>query len=113
MAINSVQLNQAASIAGLGTTTFNVVTAGEYSVGCESTLPQSSALQIVINQNGSPIVTVGGAVTNPTPTQPSLAANAKLACAATDVITVVLSSANAVDGLPNSVKSIINIFQGE
>ena len=124
---NSLQLNTASVFAGLGTTTFTVVTAGLYTVNCESFLPYrasgspgdstvtagGSGLQIVINQNGSPVVTVGGSSTNPTPTQPILSASARLNCAATDVITVVLSSANAVDAVPNSVKSIINLYQGE
>ena len=123
---NSLQLNTSSPFAGLGTGTYTVVTAGNYRVTCKSTLPYeqgtsnnssvtpstSSALQIVINQNGSPIVTVGGAANNPTPTQPSLVASAELQCAAADVITVVLSSANAIDAVPNTVKSIINLYQG-
>jgi hypothetical protein len=124
---NSLQLNTSTVFAGLGTSTFTVVTAGLYTVRFKSTLPYiaagtsnnstvtagGSALQVVVNQNGSPVLTVGGSATNPTPTQPSLGSSVVINCAAADVITVVLSSANAVDALPNSVKTIINLFQGE
>lgn len=127
MATNSLQLNTSSPVAGLGTSTYNVLVAGQYTVNVQSTLPfeqgtfnnssvvpsVASALQIVINQNGSPIVTVGGAAPAVTPTQPSLGATAHLSCAVNDVITVVLSSANAIDGIPNSVKSTINLYQGE
>lgn len=127
MATNSLQLNTSSPVAGLGTSTFNVVTAGMYTVSVQSTLPYesgtfnmsdvipsvASALQIVINLNGTPQVTIGGSATNPTPSQPSMGTSARLQCAASDVITVVLSSANAIDNQPNSVKSTINLFQGE
>lgn len=112
MATNSLQLNQSNPVAGLGTSTYNVLTAGVYFVEVKSTIPLASALQIVINQNGSPIVTSGGTATDPTPTQESIGAACSIQCAAADVITVVLSSANAVDGLPNAVKSIVNLYQG-
>lgn len=124
---NSLQLNTSTVFAGLGTSTFTVITAGLYTVQFKATLPYlaagspgnstvtsgGSALQVVINQNGSPVLTAGGASTNPTPTQPSLGGSVVISAAASDVITVVLSSANAVDALPNAVKTIINLFQGE
>lgn len=126
---NSVMINQAASVAGLGTTSYTVTAAdaGFITVNVQSTIPhdpgsqlnsaqvspQASALQIVINQNGTPKVTVGGSAQNPTPNQPSMGAVAKLQCVAGDVITVVLSSANSADANPNAVKSTINLYQGE
>lgn len=113
MALNSLQLNTASPVAGLGTSTYNVVTAGEYTVAIQSTLPQGSALQIVINLNGAAQVTIGGAAANPTPTQPSIGTSVRLLCAATDVITVVLTSANNIDTEPNAVKSVINLYAGE
>lgn len=113
MALNSLQLNTSSPVAGLGTSLFNVVTAGMYSLDVKSTLPTGSGLQIVINQNGSPVLTSGGVSTNPTPTQPSLGCGVKLQCAASDVLTVVLSSSNNVDSNPNAVKSVINLYQGE
>lgn len=127
MAADSLRLNSSSPVAGLGTSTYNVLADGIYSVNVQSTLPYTSgssyyssdtmpvdsALQIVINKNGSAQVTVGGATGNPTPSQPILSAGAKLQCVATDVITVVLSSSAAIDAQPNSVKSVINLFQGE
>lgn len=113
MALNTLQLNTSTAVAGLGTSLYNIVIAGIYNVTVSSTLPLASGLQIVVNQNGSPKLTFGGASTNPTPTQPSISARVHLGCAVNDVITVVLSSANVVDNQPNSVKSIINLYQGE
>jgi hypothetical protein len=113
MATNSLQLNTASPVAGLGTSLFNVVLPGEYTVEFKSTLPLGSNLQVVVNKNGGPVLTVGGLSTNPSATQPILGSSVRMACVATDIITVVLSSANAVDALPNSVKSIINLYQGE
>ena len=126
MTINSLQLNVSTPVAGLGTQTFNVVTAGLYTVAFNFTIPfvqgtsansastvGQSALQIVVNQNGSPLLTVGGTSTNPTPTQPSIGSSIHIQCAASDVITVVTSSANAVDAVPNAVKGIVNVYQGE
>ncbi len=106
----TLNLNSTQAVAGLGTSTYTVITAGAYFVDCQSTLPPSSGLQIVINLNGSPVLTTGGATTNPTPTQMSIGGAARILCAATDVITVVLSSSNAVDANPNAVKSTINLF---
>jgi len=115
------------AVAGLGTFSYTVVSDGMYSVECKSTLPYesgtynnssvtpsvASALQIEIKQNSTSKVLVGGSASNPTPTQPSLAAATKLQCVAGDVINVILSSANAIDNQPNSVKSNINLFLGE
>jgi hypothetical protein len=122
---NSLPINVSTPFAGLGTATATIVTAGLYTCSCESTIPfvqgtsanssstvGQSALQIVINQNGTPVVTVGGSASNPTPTQPSLGAIARLQCSASDVITIVLTSANAVDAVANAVKSIMNLYQG-
>lgn len=122
----TLQLNASTPVAGLDTCTYTVLADGEFKVSCQSTIPHDaggtslyssqtspfkSALQIVINLNGSPVVTVGGASNNPTPSQPQLAAVATIEAEATDVITVVLSSANAADKVPNAVKSIVNLFQ--
>lgn len=124
---NGLQLNTSTPFAGLGTATYTIVTTGIYTVSVKSTIPYiaagtsnnstvttgGSALQIVINQNGSPILTSGGVSTNPTPTQPSLGARISFQATAADVITVVFSSANAVDAVPNAVKSIINLYAGQ
>ena len=82
------------------------------SANSSSTTGQSG-LQVVVNQNGSPVLTVGGSSTNPTPTQPSIGSSVRIQCAASDTLTVVLSSSNAVDSTLNAVKGIINVYQGE
>jgi hypothetical protein len=116
-------LNTSTVFAGLGTNTFTVVTPGLYTVAFTSTIPYraagssldssstagGSSLQVVVNLNGSPALTIG----SPSPTQPSLGGSVHLQCAASDVITVVLSSAAAADNALNAVKTIINLFQGE
>lgn len=128
MTINSVQLNTSSPFAGLGTATFNVVTAGLYTVAVTSTIPYvaagsadtsttaaldpaASALSILIKLNGSTVT--GGTSVAPTPTQPSVGLTVRIQAAASDVITVVFSSSAQADAAPNAVKSIINLYQGE
>lgn len=108
---NSLQLEGNSVVSGLGTFTYTVLAANRLEVQVKSTIPAGSGLLIVINNNGSPLVSSGGDSTNPTPTQPSLGASTIANFAAADVITVVLSSSNAVDALPNAVKSVISLFQ--
>lgn len=124
---NSFVANQAASIAGTGDFTFTVVDAGSYTLSCKTTIPcdpsgsslksdatdpAQSALQIVLKQNSTTLVTVGGTATNPTPRQGSMAASTTMLCSAGDVVHVVLSSANAIDAVANNVKSVINFYLG-
>lgn len=109
---NDLQLNKAIPLEGLGDFTYTVVTAGSYTVGIKSTLPANSALSIVIKQNSTTRLTIGGATGNPTPTQQAIGTSYSQYFAASDVIHVVLSSSASVDALPNSVKSTINLFLG-
>lgn len=113
-------LNQTASINGLGTFSSTVASAGPVVLSCQCTIPgsvdiegtQQSNLQIVLKQNSTTLITVGGSSANPTPTQGSLAASYQASAAASDVFHVVLSSSNAIDSVPNAVKGIINFFSG-
>lgn len=123
MTINALQLNTSTPVVGLGTQTFNVVTAGLYTCAPNFTIPYrasgqpgdstslvgASSLQIVINLNGSPILTLA----NPSPTQPSMGGSVRFQAAASDVVTVVLTSSAAADAAFNAVKGIVNLFQGE
>lgn len=127
MATNSLSLGSSA-VAGLGTFSFTVVTAGLYTLACNSTLPYTSGtsvnsqgpqpvdsnLQIVLSQTGSTSasVTIGGATANPTPSQPSMGTSIRVNAAAGDVLSVVLSSTAAIDSVPNNVKSAVNLYQG-
>jgi hypothetical protein len=126
---NSLSLN-ANEVAGLGTFSYTVPVggAGLYTLSCQSTLPYeqgtfnnssvtpsvASALQVVLRQTGSASVsiTIGGSATNPTPTQPAIGTSSRFQVADGDVLSVVLSSANSIDAQPNSVKSVVNLYQG-
>ena len=124
MTINSFNINTSTVVAGLGTQTCNVVTAGLYTLAVNFTIPYQasgssansasttggSSCQIVVNQNGTPVLTLAAPVS---PTQPSMGGSVRIQCAANDVITVVLSSAAAVDNALNAVKGTINFYQGE
>jgi len=126
---NSLAMNRSQSVAGLGTFQYTCTSAdaGEVTVAVQSTIPrdpgsllnsaqaspEASALQIVIKQNGSSIVTIGGSSTNPTQSQPALGTSTTLQCSSGDVIAVVFSSANSIDAQPNTVKSVINLYQGK
>lgn len=107
----TLQLNATQPVAGLGTSTYTALVTSAYEVQVQTTLPAGSGVQIVVNKNGTPVVTVGGVAANPTPTQPSIGAQCRIQATATDVINVVLSSSNAVDSQPNAVKSTIALFQ--
>lgn len=122
---NGLQLNTATVFAGLGTSTFTVTSANAGLLTCQikSTIPciaagssanssvttGGSGLSIVVNKNGSPILTIA----NPSPTQPLMGGSVSAQFAATDVITVVLSSSAVADAGLNAIKSIINLYQGE
>lgn len=112
MAANTLNLNTSNPVSGIGTQSFNIVNAGQYTVEVKSTLPLGSNLSITINKNGSAVVpTSGGLTTDPTPTQQSIGASANFQCAAADLVQVVFASSNAVDSLPDAVKSIVNFYQ--
>lgn len=127
MTINSLSTNQSTPVAGLGTQTYNVPTAGLYTVGFKifcpyqasgsagdsTSLVGQSALQVVVALNGVTKLTQGGTAQYPNPSTEIVGGSVLLQCAANDAITVVLSSANAVDAAPNAVKGIINIYAGE
>ena len=125
MTVNAISPVQSTPWTGLGTATYNILTTANYTVQVQMTIPYvaagssdnsttaatdpaASALQIVINNNGSPVLTLS----NPSPTQPSLSGSAHFLGTAGQTITVVLSSTAAADAVPNAVKGIINVFQG-
>lgn len=110
---NDLQVDTSTPVAGLGTFVYTTTVTGIYTLDCQSTLPNNSALQIVLKKNSSTLITAGGATANPTPTQPTLGARTQIQCTAGDTVSVVLSSANNIDTQPNSVKSMVNLFFGE
>lgn len=68
----------------------------------------TSTLSVVVNQNGSPILTLANFV----PGQNAVEFSKQLLGAVNDVITVVLSSSSASDKTLNGVQSTIAINQG-
>ncbi len=121
MTINSLSPIASTAVAGLSTQTFNVVTAGNYTVAVNYFIPYVAAgssadssemtgseLQLLIKLNGSTKLTLSA----PAPTQPTLSGSVVMLCAAADVITVVPSSSATVDNALNAIKGIINIYQG-
>lgn len=123
MTINSLSSVQSTVIAGLGTQTFNVVTAALYTCEFKIFVPYQasgssnnssvttggSSLVVVVNLNGSPVLTTSV----PSPTQAIVGGSVRIQAAVGDVITVVLSSAAAADNALNAIKGIVNIYQGE
>ena len=105
MALN-LKDTQANVEAGLNTYTYTVPAAGIYQFSCQSTVVPPSGLSIVINKNGSPVAT--SATPGATQNFISIAA-VNVKCAASDVITFVLTSAQAIDSQLQNVKSIVNI----
>lgn len=127
MTINSLSSIASTVVGGLGTQTYNVVTAGLYTCAVNFTIPYQasgssadsahpvggSSLQIVVNQDtgGGPVAKL--TLSSPSPTQPSMGGSVRLQCSAGDVITVVLSSAAVVDNAANAIKGTVNIYLGE
>lgn len=79
------------------------ITAGNYGT------PAISGLDVVIKQGS----TVLGRFGFPTPTQPIMGGSVLVQAAASDVLTIVLSSLSTADNALNAVKTIVNLYQGE
>lgn len=94
---------------GLTTSTFTIPTAGIYYVSFQCSEVPPSGLTVVVNNNGSPIFTAPVI----TPTQIALQFKINHLFAATDVVTIVTSSASAIDSQLNTVKTSVSIGQGE
>jgi hypothetical protein len=100
-------------ISGLGTYAITVPRAGNYTLGCSCTIPLNSGLQIQLSQSGGTSVTktIGGSSANPTPTQQILGTSYQFECAASDVLTVALTSSAAADQLANAIQGTITVFR--
>lgn len=102
---NVLMANQSQAIAGLGTWTFTVLTAGVYVCDVESFMEQGSGLSISILQNSSNLKTSIPV----SPLQETLFVDAKCYGNPGDTINIVLSSSVALDTIPNNLKSIISV----
>ncbi len=103
--------NKSLTSTGLGTiATVTVPEASYYNVQGKISTPNitagssaNSSLVVVVNKNGSPEYTGAAG---------SRGFSTTIACAAADVITVVLTSAAAVDANLNTIKSTVTISVG-
>lgn len=93
---------------GLGTFTFVIPATGIYYVRLQSTQIPTSALSIVINDNGSPVFTA--------PTlgvaQSAIQFDYSQSYTSGHTVTIVLSSSNANDNLLNSIQTAASIGLG-
>jgi hypothetical protein len=106
---NVLVLNKPQVLSGLGTMTYVIAADGLYSVRVVSTEVPPSGVTIVVKQNGATKYTAPVLAQ----TQGSIQFKfSPLVCVATDVIDVILSSAQAIDSQINNVKSSISIEQG-
>jgi hypothetical protein len=105
MASTRLGVRSSNAVEGLGTNTYTVEVAAPHSIECKSFLLPPTGLSIVINKNGSPLIT--STVVNSDAQLLSVETAAQFAIG--DVITVVLSSSVPNDNVPNSIKSIIDI----
>lgn len=91
---------------GLGTFTHTTAHTAIYFVSSQSSVLPPSGLSVVINKNGSPVVTSAA----PSAAEQLVSLQTLISCTAGDVITVVLSSSSANDLMLNSVKTLITIY---
>lgn len=106
---NYLILNQPQVFQGLGTLTYTVPSTGSYAVQVQATEVPPSGLAIVVKDNGSTVYTAPSV----TPTQSALQFRKAFQFTSGHSVTVVLSSAEAVDAAYNNVKSIITIQEGQ
>jgi hypothetical protein len=95
--------NQSTVFSGTGTVQHVAAQSALYRVSIRTTLPASSGLSVVIQQNGSTIVSSA----TPTSTQLELDLQTVISCTANDTLAVVLSSSAAADNGLNVLKSVI------
>lgn len=102
--------NLNATVQGLGTTTIVAPTTDTYVVTGTLTLPSipagsatSSSVVVTVNLNGSPVYTGAAG---------SRGFRTGVTATAADTITIVLSSAAAVDLQPNAVKMTLSMYEG-
>lgn len=98
---------QSTTIAGLGTSQYVVPSAGPYAFSIRTSVVPPSSLVISIRKNGVTLQNSVAMVGN----QGHLEIGQfYTTCVANDTISFILSSAALADNLPNSVKSLICVF---
>jgi len=95
---------------GLNSDSYQVLTAGIYSIKASSTVNFGSGLVITLSQTGS---TSNSITTPPTSSQEiAVDINQKFNCAVGDILTVAVTSSAPADQAPSLVKTEINLRQG-
>lgn len=102
--MNTLQANQSITVAGLGTTTFTAPSTLTYVVTTESFINPPSGLIITINHNGSPVATQSISA----PSAQTMGLSASIACTAADTVTIVLTSSNQNDTIPNNIRTVMS-----
>lgn len=105
---NILLLSQPFVSVGLDDFTHTIASDGDYKVRVQLTENPPSGLSVVVNNNGSPIFTAPVI----TPTQIAQQFETGFNAVATDVITVVLASSEAIDNQLNTVKTTVSIDKG-
>lgn len=107
---NILLLNVPRVDVGLVTNNYTVPTGGDgmYNVAVQLSENPPSGLSVVVNKNASPVYTAPVI----SPTQIAQQFKFDLPLVATDVVSVVLSSAVAIDSQLNTVKTNMSIGQG-
>lgn len=101
-------LNQPFVTAGLDTLNFTIPSSGLYNVHVELTEVPPTGLSVVVKKNTVTQFTAPAI----SPTQIAQQFKFGFLAAAADAISVVISSAAAIDSVANNVKSVVTIGQG-
>lgn len=102
---NILKASQSNPVAGLGTWSHTVENAGAYKVSASSFMDPTSNLVVTISLNAT-LLSTSIAVQ---PLQAKLFVDAHVFANPGDLLTVVLSSSNQFDTIPQNVKSIISV----
>lgn len=104
---NGLSAPQSNAVVGLNSWTYTFKSAGPRYVKVTASDVPVTGLTITILKNGSAVSTVSV----PSGSAPTLMAQAAFLAAASDILTVTMSSSTFNDTQPNSVKAIINIAE--
>lgn len=108
MAQTITKISQTTVINRLDTYNHTAASTSIYGVDVKLSEVPASGISIVVQLNGSTKATS----TAPSATQNHIELHTTLNCTATDVISVIISSANAIDKQLNTVQGIIAITRG-
>src|ERR1700685_4636667 len=91
---------------GLRSDTYQIKTAGTYSIYTRSTVNPASGIVITLSQSGSQSASFSTPTTSPVTNHVEM--NAKFGCAVGDILTVSVTSSAPADQPPDLVKTTIN-----